>query len=784
MMCSFCTQTIEKALKRRVGIESVRISLAHEEALVQYKEGVISKEDVIATLESLGYEVWEPGKGERAHRASEVKYGELHRLILAACVAAAVMIGMILMYSFGIKSRSMDIILLVVDTFMIFGVGLPILRMSYFALRQGILNQHVLLSYGALGGYLASILAFFFPIVSFAGLGTMLIFAHILSGFASSMVKQKASRAVQKLLELQPPSARVISKDGEKIVPVEEVRKGDILLVKPGEKIPTDGIIIEGSSAIDESLVTGESMPVERRIGDEVIGATLNTQGALRVRVTRVGDETLLSQIARFVEESKVMKPPIVLLADKVLKYYVPGVMLISLVSFIFWMLFSTPVYALFAVLSVAVIGYPCALGLSTPLSLMRGTGIGAERGILFRSGVAFERLKDIDTIVFDKTGTLTRGKPRVTDIYAESLSEDEVLRIAAGAEASSEHPLGEAIVKEAKERNLPLFEAKEFTAVPGKGLTVMLNGESIRVGRLAYFEEVGIHTGEEILKKAGELEEEGKTVVAVAQGSTTLGLIALQDTPKDNAHLIVEALHEKGLRVIMLSGDNRETVKAVSRQLGIKEFLSEVPPDKKAEAIRRLQGEGRVCIMVGDGINDAPALAQADVGVAMGTGTDIAVESADVVILGENLDALLSAIDIGINTFRKIRQNLTWAFFFNALGIPIAASGFLHPTIAIGAMASSTLGILMNSFGISRIHGRSSSPVEEEGLKTLVLSIPNIGCKGCIQNIRLAFAKEDGIKEVSGDLRKKEVSVVYLPRKIEAERIKGIINKRGYLVE
>jgi heavy metal translocating P-type ATPase len=701
MMCSFCTQTIEKALKRRRGVESVRISLAHEEALIQYRDEVISKEDVIATLEALGYEVWEPGQVEKSHRASEVKYGETPRLILAAYVAANVMVSMVLMFSLGLKSRSMDVILLVVDTFMIFGVGWPILKMSYFALRQRILNQHVLLSYGALGGYLASILAFFFPIVSFAGLGAMLIFAHVLSGFASSTVKQKASRAVQKLLQLQPPVARIIRKDGEALIPVEEVKKGDTLLVKPGEKIPTDGVIIEGASSIDESLVTGESMPVDKSAGDEVVGATLNIQGALRIEATKVGEETFLSQIARFVEESKVMKPPIVLLADRVLKYYVPGVMLISLLSFFAWMLFSTPISALFAALSVAVIGYPCALGLSTPLALMRGTGLGAEMGILIRSGVAFQRLKDINTIVFDKTGTLTKGSPRVTDIYAEGLKEEEFLGIAASAEADSEHPLGEAIVAEAKRRRIPLTAVTDFTALTGRGLKARLNGKTIHVGKLSYFEAQGIIPGGGLKEKAAAFARDGKTVVAAALDRNPLGLIALQDTSKESTLPAIKTLQDQGYRVVMLSGDNRETAEAIGRQLGIGDILAEVLPDEKVETIRTIQKEGGVSIMVGDGINDAPALAQADVGMAMGTGTDIAVESADIVILGENLEAVPAAINIGTNTYKKIKQNLTWAFFFNAVGIPIAASGFLHPTIAIAAMASSTVGILLNSFGV-----------------------------------------------------------------------------------
>lgn len=703
MMCSFCVQTIDKALRRLNGVERINVSLAHEEALVGYDPERVSAGQIVTTLTRLGYEAWRPGIDEPStHRSAEVRYGETPRLLLCAYVAGVVMLSMLLMFTLGIRSTSMDLILLVVDSAMIFGAGWPILTMSWYALRQGILNQHVLLTYGALGGYVASILALFFPITSFAGLGAMLIFAHVLSGYASSTVKQKASRAVERLLQLQPPVARVLRGETTVMVPVDQVEVGDLMLVKPGEKIPTDGVVRQGHSAIDEALVTGESMPVEKGVDDTVLGATLNTAGVLYVEATRVGSDTVLARIARFVEESKAMKPPIVLLADQVLKYYVPGVMLISGLSFVGWMLLSTPLNALFAALSVAVIGYPCALGLSTPLALMRGTGLGAERGVLIRSGVAFQRLKDVDTVLFDKTGTLTPGRPVVTDVVAWEAEQSDFLHLAASVEALSEHPLAAAIVHYARSHDLKeTLPVEDFIALPGRGVRARLHGDLVLVGTPQLLAAHAITLTLALQTQLDQLTAAGKTVVLVARAGRPLGLLALQDTPKPDAGALVDILHRQHLRVALMTGDNVATARAIGQQVGIDDVIAEILPEDKARIVRQRQEQGQVIAMVGDGINDAPALAQADVGMAMGAGTDIAIESADVVLLSEHLSALPAAIEVGTQTYAKIRQNLLWAFCFNAVGIPIAASGWLHPTIAIAAMASSTLGILLNSFGI-----------------------------------------------------------------------------------
>jgi heavy metal translocating P-type ATPase len=566
MMCSFCVQTIDKALRRLHGVERVNVSLAHEEALVGYDPGRVSASQIVAALTRLGYEAWRPGIDEPSvHRSAEVRYGETPRLLLCAYVAAVVMLSMLLMFALGRRTTAMELVLLVVDTGMIFGAGWPILTMSWYALRQSILNQHVLLTYGALGGYVASILALFFPITSFAGLGAMLIFAHVLSGFASSTVKQKASRAVQRLLQLQPPVARVIRNGKTVLLPVGAVEVGDLMLVKPGEKVPTDGVVRQGQSAVDESLVTGESMPVDKGVGDTVIGATLNSAGVLYVEATRIGSDTVLARIARFVEESKAMKPPIVLLADQVLKYYVPGVMLVSLLSFVAWMLLSTPLNALFAALSVAVIGYPCALGLSTPLALIRGTGLGAERGVLIRSGVAFQRLKDINTVLFDKTGTLTPGRPVVTDVMAWEGGETALLELVASVETLSEHPLGAAIVQRARAAGLEThMPVEDFAALAGQGVRARLRGDLILVGTPQLLAAHGVTLPPAVQAQRQHWAAAGKTVVLVARAGRPVGLVALQDAPKADAAALVEMLCRQGLRVAMMTGDNAATALAI----------------------------------------------------------------------------------------------------------------------------------------------------------------------------------------------------------------------------
>ena len=767
MMCSFCTQTIEKALRRKSGVTSCVVNLAHEEALVSYEEHQIDKEEIIQTLERLGYETWEAGREYSEHRDIEVKYGDLPRLVVTGYVALMVMISMLVMFALDRRSTSMEMILLVIDTVIIFGAGWPILKMSFYALRQGILNQHVLLSYGALGGYLASILSLFYPITSFAGLGVMLIFAHVLGGFASSKVKERASASVQKILALQPQKARRVTDEGEEMIPVSDVRKGDTVLVKPGEKIPVDGFILDGSSAVDESLVTGESVPVAKERGDKVLAATLNQEGALFIRTEQVGDETFLARIASFVEEAKVMKPPIVLLADKVLKYYVPIVIAISLGSGLFWLFLATPLQALFAALSVAVIGYPCALGLSTPLALIRGTGLGAEKGVLFRRGVAFQRLSNVTTVVFDKTGTLTQGKLTVTGLVGLEVPESTVLQLAAVAERNSEHPLARAVLSYAGQKNVVPAQPDSFQAVPGQGVEARWDGKQIFVGNRSFLEKRGVNLIENPLFRT--FQADGKTLLYVAADRRLQGVLALQDQLKQESADLVRRLTDQGMRVVLLTGDTDQTANAIARQASISEVYAEVLPQEKNQVIHRLQQQGAVVMMVGDGINDAPALAQADVSVALGSGTDIAMENADIIVIRNNLLLVHTLMELGRKTFRKIKQNLTWALFFNGVGIPVAASGFLHPTVAIGAMALSTGGILLNSFGIHVAQIARPVSIDKD---RVILKVKGMHCHGCKSMIESTLQQQPPIKFVQAYPEQGEV-VVWHDERIPQQELK-----------
>ncbi|MCW4026604.1 MAG: copper-translocating P-type ATPase, partial [Candidatus Bathyarchaeota archaeon] len=535
--------------------------------------------------------------------------------------------------------------------------------------------------------------------------------------------KGRASQAIRKLLELEAKTARILV-DGEEIeIPIDEVEVGNVMIIRPGEKIPTDGVVTEGQSAVDESMATGESMPVPKTVGDEVIGATVNQRGLLKARATRVGQDTFLSQVIGLVEEAQGSKVPIQELADKVVSYFVPAVLGLAFASLLLWLVVPNEIkilsvwaqqylpwvnpnlgvitLAISAFVSSLVIACPCALGLATPTALMVGTGMGAENGVLIRHGAALQTLKDVDTIVFDKTGTITRGKPEVTDIVpAEGYSEEEVLRLAASIEIGSEHPLGEAILRKANEQNLGLYKADAFEAVTGRGVKAQVGlspPRSALVGNRKLMEEerVDFKTLETHLKL---LEEEAKTAMLLAVEGKIAGVLAVADTLKEDSVGAIEELERMGLRTTMLTGDNKRTAEAIAEKVGISRVLAEVLPDQKVREIQRLQENGETVAMVGDGINDAPALTAASVGIAIGTGTDIAIESADVTLVRGDLSSVVTAVKLSRATFRKIRQNLFWAFFYNVATIPLAMLGLAHPVLAEIAMATSSVTVVSNA--------------------------------------------------------------------------------------
>lgn len=587
-------------------------------------------------------------------------------------------------------------------------------------------DMNTLIAIGTLSAFIYSTIVTFFPkLFTRAGIelhvyfetAAIIITLILLGRFLEARAKGRASSAIKKLMQLEAKTARVIINGKENEIDINEVKVNDIILVKPGEKIPVDGIIIDGGSAIDESMVTGESIPVEKDKGDEVIGATLNTSGAFKFKATKVGKDTVLSQIIKLVEEAQGSKAPIQRLADTVASVFVPVVIGIAIITFIVWLIWGPDpsiTFALVSFVAVLIIACPCALGLATPTAIMVGTGKGAENGILIKDATSLELAYKLNTIVFDKTGTLTKGEPIVTDILLveddSSYSSEELLKLSASSELQSEHPLGKAIIKKANELNLKLIEPKNFRSITGKGIYAEVDGRKVLKGNLVLMKENSIILGN-LEKTALTIADEGKTPIFISIDGKAIGIIAVADTLKDNATEVVESLHKLGLEVVMLTGDNKNTANAIARKVGIERVLSEVLPEHKTEEVKKLQKEGKIVAMVGDGINDAPALVQADVGIAIGTGTDIAMESSSITLMKGNLEGVLKAILLSRNTIRVIKQNLFFSFFYNSILIPVAA-GVLYPIIGIlispmfaaAAMALSSISVISNSLRLRRL--------------------------------------------------------------------------------
>ncbi len=611
-----------------------------------------------------------------------------------------------------------DLGLIILATPVIFIMGLAILKSAWKSVKHFSANMDVLIAMGTLVSYFAGIASLFSPIANYAGIAAMIMAIHLTGKYIEAKAKGRASQAIKKLLELGAKTARILVNDQEQEVAIEQIKPGDIMVVKPGEKIPTDGIITKGESAIDESMATGESMPKNKTIGAAVIGATINQQGLLQVKATNIGKDTFLAQVIKMVAECQGSKVPIQEFADKVTSYFVPTVIVIAVLTFLAWLFFPKPLanilfwadsfipwvnpnlgvisLAIMATVAVLVIACPCALGLATPTALMVGSGIGAENGILIREGAAIQTLKDIHTIVFDKTGTITKGQPEVTDIVSFGINEKEILRLAASAESGSEHSLGQAIVKSAEEQGIKIIAPENFTAITGQGVTANIEGKKVLVGTRKLM--TGIELSSAIENSLSKLENEAKTAMLVAQDKQIIGIVAVADTVKDDSIAAIAELERMGLETAILTGDNERTANAIAKKVGISRVLAEVLPDQKVAEIQRLQKQVGMVAMVGDGINDAPALTQANVGIAIGTGTDIAIEASDVTLVSGELSAVVRAIKLSRATFRKIRQNLYWAYGYNTLAIPIAILGLLHPIIAEIAMAVSSISVVTNA--------------------------------------------------------------------------------------
>jgi len=599
---------------------------------------------------------------------------------------------------------ALDLALFVVSTPVVWIAGWGIHQGAYKALKNRAINMDVLITTGVLAGWGYGVVSTFFPALGSEGYGyleiAIAILAFVLLGkFIEETIRRKSAAAIRKLLELQPTIARVLKNGSEVEVPLDEVQVGDIIIVKPGERIPTDGVVISGYSSVDEKIITGESIPVEKNAGSEVIGATINKTGLLKVKATKVGEDTALMQIVHLVEEAQASSAPVQKLADRVVGYFVPAVFTVAGIAFVFWFFttgFSTAFLVLLAILLIAC---PCALGIATPTAILAGVGKGAEYGVLLRGGEYVENVRKLNTIVLDKTGTLTRGEPSATDILTfQGHSEKEVLELAAVAEKGSEHPLAEAVVKAATEAGLDVSDAESFEAIPGHGVKATLRGHVILFGNRKLMKDNKVKIRRLTESKLAKLEEQGKTAMLLALDGEIAGIIAAMDTPKDSAAEAIKKFKDMGLEVAMLTGDNERTAEAIANQLGIDKVIANVLPWEKVNVIKGLQSQGKVVAMVGDGVNDAPALAQANVGIAIGSGTDIAKETGGIILIKDDLRDVARGIMLSKATMRKIKQNLFWAFVYNTVSIPIAAMGMLTPIIAAGAMAFSSLFVVSNS--------------------------------------------------------------------------------------
>lgn len=789
MSCSFCVASITKALERMEGVYSANVNLAHEETLIEYDPGQITPTQLKETLLDLGYTVRDAEKVRSFEEEEAELRRERNNLLLATGFALIAVSPMLLMWLEVLPAAVWPFLLWLMPTLAlstIFGPGWHILTMAWASLRRGILNQHVLLEFGAFAGLIGGFLAYLFPdfpLTDFFAVAVFVTTYHILSGYTSFLVRTRSSQAVRKLLALVPPTARVVRDGRETEVPIEQVQPGDLVRIRPGESIPVDGEVVEGRSGVDQSLVTGESIPEEKTVGDEVIGGSVNQTGTLLVRVIRVGAESFLQQVARQVEEARALKPGILALVDHVLEVYVPAVLgFAGLAVFIWtvgaWLVTGSPDWtrAIFATLAVLVMGYPCALGMATPLAMIHGGGRAAERGILMRSAEAFQVLKEVRKVVLDKTGTITRGEPAVQDVVAlAGYEHNEVLRLAAAVESTSEHPLARAVVAAAEVKQLEIPPATGFQSTPGKGVTATVEAHRVMVGNPRFLEENGVHL-EPAHEQLEALHAAGNTVVALAVDGHLAGLIAIGDQLKADARETIERLQTAGLEPVMLTGDNARTARAVAEQVGITEYRAEVLPQNKAEVVRDLQRQGHRVVMVGDGINDAPALMQADVGMAIGAGTDIAIESADVVLIGERLGAVVDAYHIGKSSYRKTVQNLWLAFTFNGIGVPLAVTGLIHPVWAMIAMVASVTTVLTNSFA-----GRLLPKPHRGSTTQATFRIANMHCEHCLASIREAARKLDGVEEVTGDPAEQVVTVTYREGMVKPEGIREAIIAQGF---
>lgn len=726
MTCAVCAGRVEKVTKKIEGVQDSVVNLTTEKMSITVDDDIVTYGDIKRAVEKAGYKLVREEEKENTEKKLSDKDKLLRRLIFSCIftiplliVTMGHMVGMPLPKIIDPMVNPMNFaVFQIILTVPVMAIGYKFYLIGFKNLIKLSPNMDSLIAVGTSAAFLYSVFGMYkiatgdtsYAMHLYFEAAVTILTLITLGKYLEAISKGKTSEAIKKLMGLAPKTATIIREGNEIVIPIDEVVVGDIILVKPGEKLPVDGEVIEGSTAIDESMLTGESIPVEKIVGSNVIGASINKTGFIKYKATKVGRDTALSQIIKLVEDAQGSKAPIAKMADVISAYFVPIVIGLAIFSAIAWLIAGeTPVFALTIFISVLVIACPCALGLATPTAIMVGTGKGAENGVLIKGGEALEITHKINTIVFDKTGTITEGKPVVTDIVSRGKENNILLALAASAEKGSEHPLGEAIVRAAIEKNIELKSLENFNAIPGHGIEVVIENESILLGNLKLMKERSIDIGE-LRGEADRLANEGKTPMFIAINNSLEGIIAVADTVKPSSINAIKELHNMGIKVAMITGDNKKTAEAIAKQVGIDIVLSEVLPEDKANEVKKLQGKDDKVAMVGDGINDAPALAQADIGIAIGSGTDVAIESADIVLMRSDLMDVIVAIKLSKATIRNIKQNLFWAFGYNVLGIPVAM-GVLHifggpllnPMIAAAAMSLSSVSVLANALRLKK---------------------------------------------------------------------------------
>ncbi|MFP4177252.1 MAG: heavy metal translocating P-type ATPase [Acholeplasmataceae bacterium] len=725
MTCQMCATHVTKRVSELGGVRDVNVNLATDQLRVTYDSNSIGPHDFRDALREIGYDINTEKTADKAKKDEQDRAKEAwNRMLYSAILTAAIMVLML----FDMLVVDVPFYVVIVALFaapVVFVFGSEVHKKSWKSLRNGRPNMDVLVSLGSLPPYLIGLLGIFFPMTTFIEMSATIMTFHLIGKYLESRAKGKASQAIEKLLALSPDRARIIRNGKEVEIETSALRVGDIMMIRPGERIPSDGTVVSGRSLIDESLATGESMPVEKTVGDEVIGTTINYEGSLEVRVTRTGQDTFLAKVVELVESCQGSRVPIQAFADRITGYFVPVIMILSVLTFFSFLIFSgfhtriltamedylpwidstqAPLrLAFITATAVLVIACPCALGLGTPTALMVGSGIGAKQGILIRNGEAVQTLKDVEAIAFDKTGTLTYGKPEVTDRHVISGEQSGLIERAASLEHHASHPIASAVLSDAKAAGIRLKEVQDFASLTGMGLTGTIDGERVIIGNRAIMEKHAIDTRahEDIISG---LEAEAKTVLLVAAGEQVIGIIAVADRLKSGVKEAMEEFRSMGIETVMVTGDNERTARAIAKRAGIKSVIAGVTPDGKVDALRKLQESYRVVAMVGDGMNDAPALKQANVGIALGSGTDIAIEAADITLVSDAIDVVIRAIKLSQATFKKIKENYFWAWIYNAIAIPFAMFGLLHPMIGAAMMSLSSLNVIYNSLRLKRI--------------------------------------------------------------------------------